>query len=81
MDKLRLNGELIGFWNSERVTHITGADMRQLHDAERNAESGVSLNGAGSYLQLSVGAWNPRKRTSILLSFATYAPSGYVFSP
>lgn len=78
MDKLRLNGELIGFWNSEKAVQISGADMRTLLDAEQNAESGVSLNGKG-YMQIGVGAWNPRKRTAILLSFLTFSPDGLLF--
>lgn len=49
--------------------------MRQLADAERNAESGVSFNGKG-YMQMEVDAWNPRKRTAIMLSFMTYSPDG-----
>lgn len=78
LDKLRLNGELIGFWNSERAEHIRGAEMRTLLDAERNAESGISFNGKG-YMQLGVGDWNPRKRTAILFSFSTFSPDGLLF--
>ena len=72
-DKLRVNGELVGFWNSEKAHGISGAEMRQLPDAERNAESGVTFNGKG-YMQMDVGGWNPRKKTSIMLSFMTYSP-------
>uniref|UniRef100_A0A915EQH0 Laminin G domain-containing protein n=1 Tax=Ditylenchus dipsaci TaxID=166011 RepID=A0A915EQH0_9BILA len=78
LDKLRLNGELIGFWNSEKAVHISGAEMRTLLDEERNAESGVSFNGKG-YMQLGVGSWNPRKKTAIMLSFFTYSPDGLLF--
>uniref|UniRef100_A0A915EU75 Uncharacterized protein n=1 Tax=Ditylenchus dipsaci TaxID=166011 RepID=A0A915EU75_9BILA len=78
LDKLRLNGELIGFWNSEKAVHISGAEMRTLLDEERNAESGVSFNGKG-YMQLGVASWNLRKRTAIMLSFFTYSPDGLLF--
>jgi hypothetical protein len=27
-------------------------------------------------MQMDVGAWNPRKKTSIMLSFMTYSPDG-----
>lgn len=76
IDKLRINGEQIGFWNSERSVQVTGAEMRPLLDSERNEESGVTFNGIQGYMQLDVGAWNPRKRTAILLSFMTYSPDG-----
>jgi hypothetical protein len=75
MDKLRVNGELIGFWNSQKAQGVSGAEMRQLPDAERNAESGVTFNGKG-YMQMDVGGWNPRKKTSIMLSFMTHSPDG-----
>lgn len=78
LDKLRLNGELIGFWNSERAVNIRGAEMHTMMDTERSAENGVSFNGKG-YMQLSVGDWNPRKRTAILFSFSTYSPDGLLF--
>ncbi|KAL3080577.1 hypothetical protein niasHT_036523 [Heterodera trifolii] len=78
MDKLRINGELFGFWNSERTQGVTGAEMRPLADAERSAESGVSFNGKG-YMQMEVGAWNPRKRTAIMFSFMTFSPDGLLF--
>ncbi|KAH7694236.1 laminin alpha, partial [Aphelenchoides avenae] len=78
LDKLQVNGEHIGFWNSDKAEHITGADVRTVADSERQAESGVSFNGNG-YMQLGVGAWNPRKRTAILLSFSTYTPVGLLF--
>lgn len=75
---MRLNGELIGFWNSERVENVRGAEMRTLLDLERSAESGINFIGNG-YMQLSVGNWNPRKNTAILFSFSTYSPDGLLF--
>jgi hypothetical protein len=77
VDELRLNGETMGLWNSNKAVGITGADMRSITDEEQ-AERGISLNGKG-YTQLSVGSWNPRKRTSLLLSFMTHAPDGLLF--
>ena len=44
MDKLRVNGELVGFWNSQKAHGVSGAEMRQLPDSERNAEAGVTFN-------------------------------------
>lgn len=78
IDKLRINGELIGLWNSENVTNISGANMRTPLDSERSHEVGVSFKGTG-YMKLGVGNWNPRKKTSILLSFMTYSPDGLLF--
>ncbi|KAL7074923.1 hypothetical protein ACQ4LE_005689, partial [Meloidogyne hapla] len=78
LDKLIVNGELIGFWNSEKSHGISGSEMRQLPDSEKTAENGVTFNGRG-YLQMDVGPWNPRKRTAIMLSFLSYSPDGLLF--
>uniref|UniRef100_A0A914HKE2 Uncharacterized protein n=1 Tax=Globodera rostochiensis TaxID=31243 RepID=A0A914HKE2_GLORO len=78
LDKLRINGELVGFWNSERSQGVTGAEVRKLADAEKSAESGVSFNGKG-YMQKEVGGWNPRKRMAIMFSFMTFSPDGLLF--
>ena len=75
MDKLSVNGELIGFWNSEKSHGVSGSEMRQLPDSEKIAENEVTFNGRG-YLQMDVGPWNPRKRTAIILSFLSYSPDG-----
>lgn len=77
IDALRLNGEPLGLWNSNKAIGITGANMRSVTDDEQ-AEQGISLNGKG-YTQISVGTWNPRKQTSLLLSFMTHAPDGLLF--
>lgn len=78
LDRLQMNGEHIGFWNSDKAEQITGADVRTVADSERQTDSGVSFNGNG-YMQLQVGSWNPRKRAAILLSFSTYTPDGLLF--
>nr|CAD2195397.1 unnamed protein product [Meloidogyne enterolobii] len=78
LDKLSVNGELIGFWNSEKSHGVSGSEMRQLPDSEKIAENEVTFNGRG-YLQMDVGPWNPRKRTAIILSFLSYSPDGLLF--
>jgi hypothetical protein len=77
VDSLRLNGEALGLWNSNKAVGVTGASMRTIPDDEQ-AERALSLNGKG-YAQIDVGSWNPRMRTAILLSFSTYSPDGLLF--
>lgn len=77
VDSLRLNGESLGLWNSNKAVDVSGASMRTVTEDEQ-AEKGLSLNGKG-YAQIDVGNWNPRMRTAILLSFMTYSPDGLLF--
>jgi hypothetical protein len=50
--KLRVNGELVGFWNSQKAHGVSGAEMQQqLPDTERNAEAGLTFNSRRGYMQ------------------------------
>ncbi|KAH7704052.1 laminin-like protein K08C7.3 precursor, partial [Aphelenchoides avenae] len=56
------------------IKHLT---MRR--SLTRHRVQSISTSVASSNMQLGVGAWNPRKRTAILLSFSTYTPDGLLF--
>lgn len=66
VDALRLNGEALGLWNSNKAVDVTGANMRSVTDDEQ-AEQGISLNGKG-YTQISVSfeTFNNSNPTSIV---------------
>lgn len=77
IDSFKLNGESLGFWNSEKAERVVGAETSAVSDGDTN-EAGISFNGKG-YSKISIGTWNPRKRTSLLLSFNTHSPDGLLF--
>ncbi|CAD5215290.1 unnamed protein product [Bursaphelenchus okinawaensis] len=77
VEAFQLNGENIGLWNSEKLERVRGAVPRT-SVREEGKNLGITYNGKG-YSKVDVGTWNPRKKTSLLVSFMTHASEGLLF--